>query len=160
MKEFDLVKLTNAGNYLDRGLYDGVHGMIIKTGLAESDVMFFNDFNIGETIIVTILNGDLMVEKETLPEAIKIGIKDKLDVDKLRQKTKFDSIDIKAYDFVELLVEDENYSKFGVHKGERGCVLEGGIIEGECLVDFTGVDNDGEIYGDCISVKVKDLKKI
>ena len=160
MKEFDLVKLTNANNYLDRGLYNDLHGIVIKVGFSESDILFFNDMDIGDAIIVTVSNSDLIIEKEVLPEFIKNEIKEKLDADKLREKTKLELIDLKAYDFVELLVEDEKYTKFGVHKGGTGCVLEGGIIKGKCLVDFAGVDKQGKSYGACISVKVKDLKKI
>ena len=160
MKEFDLVKLRNANHYIDRGLYNDLHGIAINVGFTESDILFFNDTNIGDAIIVTILNSDLIVEKETLPEAIKKEIKEKLAVDKLKGKNRFDLIDLKAYDFVELLVEDEKYAKFGVHKGDTGCVLEGGIIKGKCLVDFTGANKQGKMSGACISVNVRDLKKI
>ncbi len=76
------------------------------------------------------------------------------------EKPKLEIVDIKAYDFVELLVEDENYAKYGIHKGETGCVLEGGIIQGKCLVDFTGIDKQGKAYGEIIMVNVKDLKII
>ena len=160
MKEFDLVKLINAHNYIDRGLHNDLHGIVIKVGLTESEILFFNDTNIGDATIVNILNNDLLVEKERLPQNIKNEIKEKLNVDKLRGKTKLEIIDLKAYDFVELLVEDESYAKFGVHKGEIGCAIEGGIIKGKCLVDFTGIDKQGKKYGNCIMVKVKDLKKI
>ncbi len=167
MKEFDLVKLTNAQRYIDKGLYDDLHGIVIKAGNTESDVLFLNDMSIGDAIIVTILNSDLTREKEVLPEVVKNEIKEKLDVGKLRKKTKFVQIDLKdydidlkAYDMVELTVEDEKYAKYGVHKGEIGCVLEGGIINDKCFVDFTGVDKQGKMYGACITVKIKDLKKL
>lgn len=55
-------------------------------------------------------------------------------------------------------MEDEKYSKFGIHKGERGVVAIDSADDGSILVDFTGVDENGNFYGDCVSVKLEDLK--
>ncbi len=160
MKEFDLVKLVNANKYLDRGLYKDIHGIVLNVDMNGSNILFFNETNIGEAIVVNVLNDDLIVEKEKLPETFIKEIIEKLDIEKLIQKPKLEVISLKAYDYVELLVEDENYSKYGLHKGETGCVLEGGIIRGKCLVDFTGIDKTDQVYGSCIMVNIKDLKKI
>ena len=67
---------------------------------------------------------------------------------------------IKFYDMVELLVEDEKYTRYGIHKGDRGCVME--IYSGhkDAEVDFSYIDDNGNYYGDCISVKIDDLKVI
>lgn len=67
---------------------------------------------------------------------------------------------IRAYDIVELIVEDDKYSKFGIHKGDRGCVMDDNAIENYIEVDFSGIDNDGDFYGECISVKTDDLKVV
>lgn len=66
---------------------------------------------------------------------------------------------INEYDKVELLVEDEKYFKYGVHKGDTGCVME---IWGrdDVEVDFSGIDEKGNFYGDCITVAIKDLKVV
>ena len=62
----------------------------------------------------------------------------------------------KEYDFVELLVEDEIYSKYGIHKGDKGCIMEIYSFGISAEVDFSGIDENGEYYGDCISVKIED----
>ena len=36
------------------------------------------------------------------------------------------------------LVEDEKYAKYGIHKGETGCVVEGYAVDDCVLVDFSG----------------------
>ena len=59
---------------------------------------------------------------------------------------------------VELLIEDEKYSKFGVHKGDKGCVISNYAIQNQVEVDFSWVDKNGNFYGDCIVVDVDDLK--
>ena len=66
----------------------------------------------------------------------------KLDLDELRDKNTI----INEYDKVELLVEDEKYSKYGVHKGDTGCVME---IWGrdDVEVDFSGIDEKGNFMG-------------
>ena len=58
-------------------------------------------------------------------DKLNVFIKD-LDYDK---NTHFTDIEIKEYDLVELLVEDEKHSKFDVHKGNRGCVISNCAIQ-------------------------------
>ena len=69
-------------------------------------------------------------------------------------------ISIKEYDLVELIVEDEKYSKFGVHKGDIGCVMDNNAVQNYIEVDFSGIDENGNFYGDCISVKIEDLRVV
>lgn len=67
---------------------------------------------------------------------------------------------INEYDMVELLVEEERYATFGVHKGDVGCVMDNNAVQNYIEVDFSGIDKNGNYYGDCISVKINDLKVI
>ena len=34
------------------------------------------------------------------------------------------------------------------------------LEDNEILVDFSGIDENGQYYGDCISVNIDDIKKI
>ena len=61
------------------------------------------------------------------------------------------------YDQVMLNVDRDEYEKAGVHKGMRGCVMSDHAVMGELLVDFSWVDEHGNMYGDCISVKMSDI---
>ena len=73
---------------------------------------------------------------------------------------KLERYKIKSYDMVELLVEDEKYTRYGIHKGDRGCVMDDNDVQDYIEVDFSGIDENGNYYGDCISVKINDLKII
>ncbi len=87
MKKFDLVKLIDATKYLERGLYKDLHGVVLNIGINESEILFVNETNIGEAIIVKVSNKDLIIEKEKLPEYIIDEIQEKLDINKLMKKT-------------------------------------------------------------------------
>lgn len=67
---------------------------------------------------------------------------------------------INEYDMVELLVEEERYAEFGAHKGDVGRVMDNNAVQNYIEVDFSGIDKDGNYYGDCISVNINDLKVI
>ena len=69
-------------------------------------------------------------------------------------------LEFKECDLVELTVEDEKYTKEGIHKGDTGVIAIDYAVNGAILVDFSGIDENGEYYGDCISVKLEDLKLV
>lgn len=160
MKRFDLVKLINDDKYKDNGVFSGFHGIILNTNLNDSEVLFFNKQILGEVIKVKISNNDLKVENAELPENIKNEIIEKFSKNDFILKNKFTKLKLKQYDLVELIVEDEKYSKFGIHIGDKGCVMEIYAVKNYVLVDFSGVDKNGDFYGDCIKVKIDDLRTI
>ena len=57
-------------------------------------------------------------------------------------------------------LQKEGYSKHGIHKGDIGCVMDSNAVQGYVEVDFNGIDENNNHYGDCISVKISDLKVI
>ena len=103
---------------------------------------------------------DLDLDKEKLPTEFERELLSKLENLKLKAKNVIEPIAINEYDMVELLVEEERYIKFGIHKGDRGCVMDNNAVQNYIEVDFSGIDKDGNFYGDCISVKIDDLKVI
>ena len=54
---------------------------------------------------------------------------------------------------VELLAEEDRYTKFDVHKGEKA-------VQNYIEVDFSNIDENGDFYGVCIFAKIDDLKVI
>ena len=108
----------------------------------------------------TIKVKDIVVEKETLPTNIKKELLSKLDNILTKAKDYLEPVVINEYDMVELLVEEERYAKFGIHKGDTGCVMDNKAVQNYIEVDFSGIDENGNFYGDCISVKIDDLKVI
>ena len=160
MKKFDLISLKNEIPYKEYNLQQDMHGIVLECDANKLDVLFFNPKNQGDYIIVKINKNDVAIEKEKLPENIIKELTAKLDSLKSKAKNKFDYIEFKSYDVVELLVEDEKYTRYGIHKGARGCVMDDNAVQDYIEVDFSGIDEYGNYYGDCISVKINDLKVI
>ena len=161
MKKFDLVKLKNDIPYKSRNLTKDMHGIVVDViNYEEADVLFFNPHNVGDYAIVKVKITDLDLDKEKLPIEIERELSSELNAVKTKAKNVIEPTTINEYDMVELLVEDEKYAKFGVHKGDKGCVMDNNAVQKYIEVDFSGVDKDGNYYGDCISVKTDDLKVI
>lgn len=160
MKKFDLVLLKNENPYKQYNLEKNMHGIVLENYFDTLIVLFFNPKNQGDYITATISVSDVMVCNEKIPEKMINELSSNLDIIKSKSKEKFEPLRIKAYDMVELLVEDIKYTKYGIHKGDRGCVMEDNAVQNYVEVDFSGMDENGEFYGDCISVKIDDLKVI
>ncbi len=160
MKKLDLVKLKNDKPYKSYNIIKDMHGIVVGVNCGKADVLFFNPHNVGDYAIVSIKTTDLDLDKEKLPTQFEKELLSKLDAIKLKSKDVLEPIAINEYDMVELLVEEEKYAKFGVHKGDRGCVMDNNAVQNHIEVDFSGIDNYGNYYGDCISVKIDDLKVI
>ena len=160
MKKFDLVLLKNENPYKQYNLEKNMHGIVLEKYFDTLIVLFFNPKNQGDYITATISVSDVTVCNEKIPEKMINELSSNFDIIKSKSKEKFEPLRIKAYDMVELLVEDSKYTKYGIHKGDRGCVMENYAVQNYVEVDFSGIDENGEFYGDCISVKIEDLKVI
>lgn len=160
MKKFDIVKLINCEPYKTQNLLDNMHGIMLETKDKYIDCLFFNPNNVGQCTIATISVVDVAKEKEELPQEIKQEILSKINMIKQKAKSSIEPIKIKDYDLVELTNEDEKYTKYGIHKGDTGCVMDSSAVQNYIEVDFSGVDEKGNYYGDCISVNIDDLKVI
>ena len=160
MKKLDLVNLKNDRPYKSHNLIKGMHGIVVDVNFDNADVLFFNPHNVGDYAIVNVKLVYLELDKEKLPKEFEKELLSKLETLKLTAKNVIEPIAINEYDMVELLVEEERYAKFGIHKGDRGCVMDNDVVQNYIEVDFSGIDKNGEFYGDCISVKIDDLKVI
>lgn len=149
--------------YKSNNLYPNVQGIIIKEiSQSKSLVLFFNDKIVGDYAVVEVNNEDIKVENLKLPAEMseKLTEFNLQNYDKINKKTAFEKLAFNECDFVELLTEDEKYSKYGIHKGYTGVVAIDYAVNNSILIDFSGVDKKGKYYGDCISVKLSDIKKL
>ena len=160
MKKFDLILLKNENPYKKYNLEKNMHGIVLENFFDTLSVLFFNPKNQGDYIVVTISVFDVEICDEKLPENMINELSRKFEFIKTKSKKNFKPLKIKAYDMVELLVEDDKYTKYGIHKGDKGCVMEDYAVQNYVEVDFSGIDKNGEVFGDCISVKIDDLKVI
>ena len=147
--------------YKEKNLKLNNHGMVLDSKFDNLTVMFFNENNIGEYIIVDVDSKDVKVMDFNIPKEFEHQIENYLKFHTLKGEEKLTDIHFNDCDWVELVVEDEKYAKYNIHKGERGAITNNGrIFNNEVLVDFTGVDKNGEFYGDVISVNINDLKLV
>ncbi len=162
MKKYDIVKIIRLTDELQRlNLQLDFHGIVISSDFDYSEVMFFNDNNIGESTFCKIKNNTIKKEDVELPKNL---IKE---VDKYIKENSLSKKDLvltkpkfKECDLVEVIVEKNKYAKHGVHCGDTGFIVLNEMINNEMLVDFTGVDENGDIFGEEISVNINDLKLV
>ena len=164
MKKNEIVILTKLKKeYSDKNLYQNVKGVVLKSQTYNKSLVFFlNDKIVGDYAVIEVFNSDVEKTDVELPKQIIAELKgsNKLNNDNLLKKQSFKKLEFNECDFVELIVEDEKYTKFGAHKGDTGVVAIDYATENSILVDFSGIDKNGNYYGDCISVDMKDLKLI
>ena len=153
MNKFDIVKLINDADYKNNGLENDMHGIILDVVFDKSKVLFFDKKNLGDSIIVKIKNQDLFLENEKFPEEYRQSLIEK--ANKITSN-KFEELKFKLYDRVELAVNDEKYISQGIFKGSQGCIMEY-ASKNKVMVDFSGIDKNGNYYGDCILVDVNDI---
>ncbi len=164
MKENDIVTLINLKkDYLLKNLYLDVKGVILKIlPYDKLQIIFFNDNIIGDYAVVVVDKIDVKKLNLELPSNFISELKksDKLAEKNINNKQSLEKLTFKECEMVELLVENEKYAKHGIHKGDTGYIAINYMVSNSILVDFSGINKNGEYYGDCISVNVKDLKKI
>ena len=164
MKTNDIVTLTNLKKeYKNKNLYLNVNGVVLKVlPYDKLQVLFLNDRIVGDYAVVTVNKNDVKNLNAKLPLNVVEELKNsnKLTFETVEKKQKFKELIFNECDKVELLVEDEKYAKFGAHKGDIGNVAIDYAVSDSILVDFSGIDENGNYYGDCISVKIEDLKII
>lgn len=156
-----IVKLININDkYLDANLKINMHGIVLKEKLNYSEVLFINEKNVGDYAVIEVLNNDIKIEKEQLPNKIFTLLSTfTLNLNKTKHK-KLTLPKFKMCDFVEVIVEKEKYIKEGVHKGDRGYVALDNVIENEMLIDFTKIDENEEVLGDLVYININDLELV
>ena len=160
MRTYDLVKLTNEKPYIKNNLQKDMHGIVMGKNAGTISVLFFNPQNVGNCIVADVSIHDLSADKEKLPHKIQQELSENIKNILKNATNVLQPVVINEYDMVELMVDAEEYTKFGVHKGDRGCVMNNNAVQNHIEVDFSGIDEKGNYYGDCISVKIEDLRVI
>lgn len=158
MKKLDFVRLINLKDeYKAYNLYLNAKGFVIENYDISSKILFFNEFNEGDYAFVKILNEDVKPTENQPPKQLIDLLKDNLQNFTLKGKG-FKPRLFKAYEQVELLVEDEKYIKHNIHKGDIGTIMDDVAVQDYVLVDFDRLDKNNNYHSDCISVKMEHLK--
>lgn len=161
MKKYDIVKLKD--NYENfNNLEVNNIGIVLKSNNNnKSTILFLNQKITGDYLVLDVDNSFLEQQKENLPPQIIKTIDGLISNNKISlKKQQFKNMKFEEYDIVRLTVEKEKYAKHGIHKGETGIVAENYMIKNDILVDFSGIDEKGNYYGDCVTVNVDDLELV
>lgn len=154
MKIYDNVILnTELAELREKGILKGCPGVIFDIKADICFVYFINRKNIGDYACVYV-NKKYLDKLGHEPEN-RIASWEQLKKSDKIKKDKCKPQKFLEYDRVELVVEEEKYAKFGVHKGMQGVVMENYCIGSEYLVVFDD-DDTGEEIAD-ISVHEDDL---
>lgn len=159
MEAYDLVELiVDTESLLSKGVKKGCKGVVINVD-NKCEIVFLNAKNLGDYVYAN-LDKTLLKTIGKFPKELRQEMDEFTKNLNKNKHSLFNVPKVKEYDMVELIVEDEKYSKSGIHKGMRGCVMQDYAVKNCVEVDFSGIDKNGNFYGDCIAVKIEDLKVI
>lgn len=158
--KYKIVKLKNVKDeYKNLGLSKESLGLIISEKQGKCLIMFFNSLNQGDYLILLVRKEELVLTDMTLSKNLCIELEEYIqnNADKIASKTDFEEIPFKECDYVELVVDKERYSKYGLCKGDRGVVASNKATKNKILVDF-GKETEG--FDGFVSVDFEDIKKV
>ncbi len=121
--------------------------------------LFFNNLNYGDYLVFNVEKSDLNVTDMVLPQKLCIELEKYINSNtkKILNKNNFEQNSFNECDQVELIVEKEKYSKYGIHKGDKGIIALNRASNNKILVDFS---NATENFDGFISVDFSDIKKV
>lgn len=157
MKQYEAVKLKNDDSILkEKGIGANTMGILIASIVSSKEwiVMFLNSKNVGEYAVARVSEDDLV----SLGAISNIAIAEIKEIEKREdflEHTSFKPVCFEEYDMVELVVDRIKYSKEGVKKGMRGCVMSDCAINGKWQIIFSE-EGTGRDIAD-IMIDEKDL---
>lgn len=164
MKENDIVTLINLKQeYKKKNLYLNANGIILKILPYEKlQILFLNEKIIGDYAVTIVDKTDVKKQDFAIPLDFINKLKkfNKSKEKNIYNKQQFQILNFKECDKVELIVEDEKYTKYGLHKGAIGYVAMDYAVSNKVLVDFADLDENNEYYGETFSVDINDLKSV
>lgn len=84
---------------------------------------------------------DLTITDMVLPNNLCFELEKYIqnNTDRIASKTNFEVIPFNECDEVELVVDKEKYSKYGIHKGDRSIIASNKATKSKILVDFEDI---------------------
>ena len=159
--KYKIVKLKNLKEeYKKVGLDNGsALGLLLNEKNSQCLIMFFNNNNQGDYLISFINKEHLEITDMVLPEKLSSELEEYIqnNADKIANKTNFEEIPFNECDQVELIVDKEKYSKYGLRKGDRGIIASNKATKNKILVDF---GKETEDFDGFVSVAFEDIKKV
>lgn len=131
-------------------------GVVLSQTKETYSVLFFNVKNIGDYAVFKAPQTDFIITDYELPPNVLNALNDYLltHSEEVKNKQHFEKQPFRDSDYVEVITDE--YLKQGVRRGDKGVVVYERAVKGSILVDFSTSHSEEK----CISVNVKDLKKI
>lgn len=158
--KYKIVKLKNLKEeYVKLGLSKDSLGLLLNEKNTQCLIMFFNNVNQGDYLMLVMSETDLIITDMVLPNNLCAELEEYIEnnADKITNKHKFEETPFNECDEVELIVEKEKYAKFNLHKGDKGVIASNKATKNKILVDFGNVTEDFDGF---ISVDFEDVKKV
>ena len=160
MKKFELYDEITLNKQIDglskRGINKGCRGTIAGIGDKKNLVLFYNHADIGDYAFAWVSDEDLDYSGK-YPEWLLNDFIKFIKTHAPAKKLSFSKTELQEYDYVELMVEREEYADEGVHKGMCGTILNPEKIRGCWQVYFS--DETGADFA-AVPVREEDLKLI
>ena len=156
MKKYKFIEIIKINDDLKmRNISLGTTGILIDLNYINARVLLCNNNNWGEYCVIEVPQNFI---KETSNVSSKLGseIEEFFKNTNVSEKIDFSIPKFKEYDVVELIVEEEKYSRHGIHKGMKGVIMEKYAIKNKWLVIFS--DEFGKDIAD-ICVHQNDIVK-
>ena len=145
MRIFDCVKVIKEVPYLaQKGIHNECTGKVLDIEGNKIKVIFWNPRINGDYAIAWVDEGDIAFTYRQDDAFLEIT---KANLPKFDEKkhTSLIEADVNEYDWVQLIVEKEEYAKYGVHKGMEGCVMMPDSYDNYWYVVFTKPDSYEEV---------------
>lgn len=158
--KYKIVKIKNLKEeYEQLGLSKDSLGLLLNEKNSQCLIIFFNNVNQGDYLVHVMSETDLIITDMVLPSNLCAELEEHIEnnADKISNKTNFKAIPFNECDEVELIVEKEKYSIYGLNKGDRGIVATNNATKGKILVDFGNAKGDFDGF---VSVNLEDIKKV
>ncbi len=158
--KYKIVKLKNLKEeYKEFALSKDSLGLILNEKNSQCLIMFFNNVNQGDYLVLVMSKADLEITDMVLPDNLSSELEEYIqnNADKIAKKTNFEVIPFNECDEVELIVDKEKYSKFGLRKGDRGIIASKKATKNKILIDF---GKETEDFDGFVSVDFEDIKKV
>jgi len=158
--KYKIVKIKNLKEeYEQLGLSKDSLGLLLNEKNSQCLIMFFNNVNQGDYLVLVVNRSDLDITDMILPNNLCSELEEHIEnnADKIVNKTNFEVIPFKECDYIELIVDKEKYSKYGLQKGDRGIIASNKATKNKILVDF---GNATEEFDGFVSVDFEDVKKV
>ena len=158
--KYKIVKIKNLKEeYVKLGLSKDSLGLLLNEKNSQYLIMFFNNVNQGDYLVLVISETDLIITDMVLPNNLCAELEEYIEnnADKIASKTNFEAIPFNECDEVELIVEKEKYLNYGLRKGDRGIIASNKATKNKIVVDF---GNTTEDFDGFVSVDFNDIKKV